>query len=122
MRVLLLGKHSLERPLDQMAVADVVRGQRQPQAIGVFDAFGKAVDHGADVARACSAAIPLDLSDEIVTEMSGDTVPVEDVAQVMLMTVTEGVVYKTTLTRARALVSHIQDAILEIALGVNTLQ
>lgn len=72
--------------------------------------------------RYCSAAIPLDVSDEIVMEMPGDPVPVEGVAPDHVDDRgwnTEGVVYKTTLTRARALISHIRDAILEIALGVS---
>lgn len=72
--------------------------------------------------RYCSAPIPLDVSDEIVMNMPGHLVSVEDVLPGRIDGNgwnTDGMVYKTTLTRARALISRIRDAILEIALGTD---
>lgn len=72
--------------------------------------------------RYCSAPIPLDVSDDIVMNLPGHLIPIEDVAPGRVDIHgwnTEGLVLKTTLTRTRALYSYIRDAILELVLGVD---
>lgn len=72
--------------------------------------------------RYCSLTLPLDVNDDVVMSLPGDPVAIEDVAPGRIDGrgwSTEGEILKTTLTRARALMSLIRGEILEIALGVN---
>lgn len=72
--------------------------------------------------RYCSLTLPLDLSDEIVMSLPGDLVPLQHAAPGKTDDRgwnTEGLLLRTTLTRARALIAHIRGEILEMALAVD---
>lgn len=72
--------------------------------------------------RYCAASLPLDVSDEVVMALPGHLIPTDSVAPGKINESgwnTEGALYKTTITRARTLISYVRDEILELALGVN---
>lgn len=72
--------------------------------------------------RYCSLLLPLDISDEVVMALSGQAISIEDIRAANGLDdqgwTTGNVIQKSTIMRARVLVGHVRDEIIEVMLGV----